>query len=226
MQAGQPVVKAKAQLLEMAKSLTRLATNAKLLAAVESKAKNTAAHYQTGHKMNLKGKILVAHPSLEDRVFSESVIYLYQHDKSGSIGIVLNKPTTYLFASIMQRKHFDYESKRVVYNGGPVSEHALVMLHSDDWYSSNTMPLSPGIAISSDEFMLQKIAMGNEPRSWRVFSGMAAWGPGQLEQEISRPQGWLVAEVPNAEKLFSSKGETQWIEAIDLCSQQTINNFF
>lgn len=196
------------------------------MADVESKAKNTAAHYQIGLRMELKGKLLAAHPSLNDGLFSKSVIYLYQHDKGGSVGIILNKTTNFPFAEIMHRKHFDYTSDEPVYKGGPVSEHAMTMLHSDDWYSSNTMPIAAGTAISSDEFMLQKMAMGNEPTYWRIFSGMAAWAPGQLESELDRPNGWLVAEVPDIKVLFSSNNETQWKEVIELCSQQTINNFF
>jgi putative transcriptional regulator len=194
--------------------------------AVELKARNTAAHYQIGHNMGHKGKLLIAHPSLKDGIFEKSVIYLYQNEKGGSIGLVVNKRTTYPFAGIMHRKHFEYSSDEPVYKGGPVSEHALTMLHTDDWYSANTMPCSAGVAISSDEFMLQKMAMGNEPTMWRVFSGMAAWGPGQLEQELARPNSWLLAELPDVRMLFSSEGEKQWMEAIELCSQQTINNFF
>lgn len=211
----------------MAKNLTRLARKEKQLAAVELKAKSTAAHYQTGpSNMSLKGKILIAHPSSRDGIFTKSVVYLYQNDENGSIGLVLNKVTNWTLANVMKNRDYLYSGSEVIYKGGPVNESAMVMLHTDDWYSSNTMPVSDGLAISSDQFMLQKIAMQNTPTHWKMYTGMAGWAPRQLEAELKRKHGWLVAELPYPEFVFEKTGESLWMKAIDLCGQQTISNYF
>jgi len=127
---------------------------------------------------------------------------------------------------MMEYKGFGFDGANMVYRGGPVNESALVMIHTDDWYSTNTMQISSGIAISSDELMIQKVAMQNQPTLWRMYQGVSAWAPKQLEAELQVPNSWLIADVPYVDFLFNNQGSNQWMEAIEICSKQTISNFF
>jgi putative transcriptional regulator len=171
-----------------------------------------------------EGRLLVAHPKLTEGAFAYSVIYVYQDNASGTVGIVLNKPTSWKVKEFLASKDFDYLGSQVIYKGGPVNEQAIVMLHDDNWYSSNTMPVGANLAISSDLLMLEKISMDNTPSQWRLFAGVAAWAPGQLEREIRSPIGWQIA-TPDKSIVFDKDGERQWNKAIQLCSQQLIDQY-
>lgn len=171
-----------------------------------------------------QGKLLVAHPNLNDGLFARSVIYLYQHDPRGALGLILNKPTPWKLSNFLFEKGFEYLGSEIFYKGGPVNEKAIVLLHDNNWYSSNTMQVGNNLAISSDLVMLEKLATGNFPNKWRIFSGISSWGPGQLEMEIGSSNGWQIA-APNDTIVFDQDGERQWNKAVQLCSQQLIDQY-
>jgi len=96
--------------------------------------------------------------------------------------------------------------------------------------STNSASIGNGLRISSDNFMFMKISTGNEPIYWRAFLGISAWCPGQLDTELEGEfpyvkNMWLIADA-NDDVIFNYDGEDQWVRAVDLCSQQTINHFF
>jgi putative transcriptional regulator len=72
--------------------------------------------------------------------------------------------------------------------------------------------------------MLEKMAMNNTPREWIMFAGTSGWAPGQLEGEMDRDL-WLTIDA-NPAIVFSSKKEELWNLAIDIYSQQQVENFF
>lgn len=174
--------------------------------------------------MNCKGKLLVAHPMLTD-FFNRAVIYIYKDDKSGVTGLVLNKPVKYSVRELISERSMIYEGREHIYKGGPVTENAIFMLHSDDWYSTSTQQISKGLAITSDDLMIQKLSMDNKPSQWRMFAGLTGWAPGQLQQELSSQNGWQMCEA-NANIVFDKDGERQWNKALELCANQTIDSYF
>lgn len=182
-----------------------------------------AAHYQTGaKKLNYEGKLLVAHPDLNEGIFSRSVIFVYQDDGNGTIGIVLNKPTRFTVAGLLAERGLEYLSNEHIYKGGPSNERAIVMLHEDQWYSSNTIQCGLGLALTSDTMMMEKMAVGNAPLEWRMFAGVSTWGSGQLVSEIKRRNGWLVCDADSS-IVFDKDGERQWNSAVKLCGAQMID---
>ena len=73
--------------------------------------------------------------------------------------------------------------------------------------------------------MFQKLSLGDQPAYWRMFLGLAAWAPNQLDRELSSSFGWLMCEA-NDDILFNYSEEEQWEAALALSSQQMINSFF
>ena len=176
--------------------------------------------------MNYSGKLLVAHPMVND-FFHRSIIFIYQDDvKTGTIGLVLNKPTTVPIRQIVLERNMEYNGSEHMYKGGPVNENAVIMLHEDGWYCSNTLQVSgTGLAITSDDVMMQKLSMNNGPTAWRMFMGMSGWHPGQLQNEINSRYGWLVCDA-NPGIVFDQDGERQWNKALQLCSKEKIDSYF
>ena len=183
--------------------------------------------------MSRVGKLLIANPNFpSESPFAKSVIYIYQDDEiNGTHGVILNKSSRRSIAMMCEQNEIMFPDTRpMLYLGGPVSPNALIMLHSDEWSSSNTAAAGPGLRISSDTHMFFKMATGNEPIYWRTFAGKAAWNVWQLDKELEGEfpyvkNMWLIADA-NDDVVFNYDGEDQWIKAVDLCSQQTINHFF
>ena len=103
------------------------------------------------------GKILVAHPNLESGLFGKSVILITEAHQTGTVGFIMNKPSPHNLNQIMQERGISWELGDVLYQGGPLNTSALVMVHTEDFSSSNTMYLPGGLAISSDELMIEKV---------------------------------------------------------------------
>ena len=174
---------------------------------------------------SLKGHLLIAHPKLQDRMFTRSVILIVEDNRVGSVGIVLNKPSNIYFRDLLRVKGIDCLNDKIVHCGGPVNGHACTIVHNDDWYSSNTYLLQRGLAASSDDLMVEKIIAGNEPENYRVFTGLANWAPGQLSTEINTGASWLTMLADRA-SVFSLNGEKHWAKTLEQCSRQIVDNWF
>ena len=183
--------------------------------------------------MNKVGKLLIAHPNVEaENIFAKTVIYVYQHDsEQGSLGVILNKCSRFRITDICAEKNIVFgDTTKRVYHGGPVNPQALVLLHSDDWYSTNTVGAGNNLCVSSDNNMLGKISNGDEPAYWRLFGGMCGWAPGQLEAELSgqwpyRPENsWLTADA-NDSLIYDYDGKAQWTNLVEISSQQMFDKY-
>jgi len=184
-----------------------------------------AVPYPIGARKNYEGKLLVAHPSLTD-FFSRTVIFIYQDDpKQGTLGLILNKPTRIKVADIVNEKGLGYGGTEYVYKGGPVNENAVFLLHEDNWYASNTFQIgNTGLAITSDQLMMEKLSIGDYPVGWRMCTGVAGWRPGQLQQEMNSVYGWLTCDA-DCSIVFAKDGERQWNKALQICANQTIDQY-
>ena len=183
---------------------------------------------------NLQGKILIAHPNApKDTIFHKSVIYIYQHSlEKGSLGLILNKPSRYTVQDICDEKKIQFSGNvPAVYHGGPVNSQALVLLHTDDWATHNTARVSGNLMISSDDFMLEKLAHGDAPAHWRLFAGMSGWSPLQIEAELNgkwpyrAEHSWLIAD-PTENLVFSNQHTKLWEESFKLCGSQMFDQYF
>ena len=180
------------------------------------------------------GKLLIAHPNLpKDNWFCRTVVYIYNESpQQGTLGVTLNVPTTTPFKRLCYDKGVIYPSENPsVFKGGPVSEQSIVILHSDEWHSQNTIQAGPNYRLSSDEFMFERLSLGDTPVYWRPFLGLTAWAPGQLDAELTgtfpytAANSWLICDATD-DILFNYTGEEQWKAAVELCSHQMINQFF
>lgn len=184
--------------------------------------------------MSYLNKILLAHPNLKYPLFKHSVIFIYEESHRGHCGVILNKPILDLcFNDVCESKGIiAYNNRDIkVRQGGPSAETAILTLHTEDWNSDNTHYVGHGLCISSDNQMINKIADGNEPYNWRIFTGICTWAPNQLEKEINgeepyRPeQGWQVLEY-DPELIFSWDEYEQWERGVEIASSQMLQQYF
>ena len=183
--------------------------------------------------MSRVGKLLIAHPNLHvDNPFYKSVIYVLEDGASGTRGLILNKPSEFSVQQFFVSKGLDFPyTKETLRFGGPVKSNLVVMLHSDNWYSSSTDYIRNGVAVSCDDFMIEKMSMGDLPNDFRMFMGISAWGPGQLDMELAgkypytSENSWLIAQA-DTDIIFNSDSQRQWEKSLERSSQELINFYF
>lgn len=184
-----------------------------------------AAPYQTGHK--LKGKCLVATPQLHHTMWEECVIFMTEHDDKGAVGFVINRPSATSINRLLEEyNHTSHAAdfSDLIHLGGPVRERNIAMIHSGDWYSSSTRPVTTNISVSFDDFMLEKLALYDIPEEFLMIAGSAGWSPGQLEKEI-KDGSWLVVDA-NPAIIFSSKKSQLWSLCLEIYSQTMFDDYF
>lgn len=177
-----------------------------------------------------KGKLLVATPVLNNNVvFQQSVVYIYdENPTTGQVcGVILNKPSQFKISSLGSLKDIPFDptlEMTFVHKGGPVSDTSIVLLHTNEWVSANTLNANNKLAITSDLLMIEKLASGNEPKGWRMFAGMSVWTKEQLNVEVHDQNAWLICD-PTDTSVFDFNEEEQWLKGLELCSQQMLSNY-
>lgn len=174
--------------------------------------------------MDLQGKCLIARPSLVDPYFLKSVVYIYEHSTRGTAGIILNKRLAANTQTLMANKGFDSNvPNEPLYAGGPVNERAILMLHSNDWNSRNTMIVNEQFGVTSDDIMLFKYSHGDTPRHYKFFAGTSVWHPQQIKQEIAR-NNWLICDL-DMETIFETDRRNLWDTAVEQTATETMEKY-
>ena len=156
--------------------------------------------------MSYAGCFLIAKPILQDANFKRTVVFLLAHNAEGAFGLVINRPA--------QAKGLPWP----IFVGGPCASPGLIMLHGhpewaevveEDADPDKQRALAPGI-YSGDATCLDRVTQSekDETLRFRVFSGYAGWGGGQLEGELAAG-AWAVTSA-NGELLFNTPVEDLW----------------
>ena len=152
---------------------------------------------------SLRGRLLVASPSLLDPNFRRTVILVLEHDNDGTVGLVLNRRSETTVAEAIPPLAELVEPEDVVSVGGPVQPEAVsVIAEWDEPDHAASIVFAEIGAIPSDAELGDVMAA---TRRRRVFAGYAGWSPGQLEAELAEPS-WIVA-MPEPDDVFGRDGD-------------------
>ena len=85
----------------------------------------------------LRGRLLVATPSITGGPFWRSVVYLLEHGDDGALGVILNRPLNALVADVLPDWGGIVSEPMRLFDGGPVGGDAalavaVVMRNQDD----------------------------------------------------------------------------------------------
>jgi putative transcriptional regulator len=165
---------------------------------------------------SLAGRLLVAAPGMRDPRFAETVIYLVRHDRSGAMGLVVNKPLGDIpLTALLERFGGAPGTARGsirAFWGGPVDAGRAFMLHIPDVKAEGTLVVDGRFALSGDPKILAAIASGSGPRRSLLAIGYAGWGSGQLEGEME-DEGWITAAADES-LLFDDDHAGKWRRAL------------
>lgn len=166
----------------------------------------------------LTNHFLIAMPQLDDPNFFHSVTYICQHDSSGAMGVMINRPLELQLQEIFDHLQIGSSKHAVgtqpVYFGGPVQPNHGFVLHSPGKRWQGTMSISGEVALTASSDILHDIANDGGPQQALVALGYAGWGPGQLEEEMAQ-NAWL--NVPaDASIIFDRPFDQRWQAAASL----------
>ena len=153
---------------------------------------------------SLRNKFLYYSPSEyeEKDYFSDSLIYVCENNKEGSLGLIVNRSIDVK----MVDSFTDDKEKRLLDQkialGGPVESTSIFVLHTIDKVNKPDVRVTNEIGFSSNKQVIENILKGIFPDKFIVSFGYTGWGPNQLENEIAQ-NAWEITDA-NEEILFDT----------------------
>lgn len=159
-----------------------------------------------------KGVLLVAHPSLDDPNFHQTVVLIVEHGPEGTLGLILNRSTNVLLSEALPDLAALKGTNYRLFAGGPVAPVRLLMLFRLKDPSADAQPVFDGIYVGGTPAILERIITQAKPTdAFRVFAGVAGWAPGQLGFEMSQG-AW--ATLPPDLTIFDKDPATLWLDCL------------
>ena len=172
------------------------------------------------------GRLLVATPRLVDPNFERTVVLVLDHDETGTLGVVLNRPSPVPVGDILEDWQDLAAEPGVLFHGGPVAtDSALAVASIPEGADPSSDPVGfrrlfddTGIVDLDTPTELLDAAIAQ----LRIFAGYAGWGDGQLAAEIDEGS-WYVVPLeggdifgPDADGLWArvlrrQPGELAWV---------------
>ena len=142
-----------------------------------------------------KNKLLFFSPSeREPSYFTNSLIYICEHNAEGSMGLIINRPINIdikeFFESLKLNIAPQTHQKKLLM-GGPVNPGTVFILHSAERQWDSTIVVNKEINLSTSKDVLEAISEGKGPKDFLITLGYSGWNSGQLDDELSE-NAWIV----------------------------------
>ncbi|SDO03827.1 YqgE/AlgH family protein [Geodermatophilus sp. DSM 45219] len=147
------------------------------------------------------GSLLVAMPSLTDPTFAGTVVFVLDHNDSGTLGVVLGRPSQVEIRDVLPGWCDLAVDPGVFHVGGPCETDTALCLAVCDAAGRGTPAGDCGLRpVAGDVHLVDLDADPDElaarVRGLRVFAGYAGWSPGQLAVEVAEGAWACVAGGP------------------------------
>jgi putative transcriptional regulator len=160
------------------------------------------------------GRFLVARRTLDDPHFRQTVIYLLRHGPSGTVGLIINRPSGLNLSDALTGIDGKNLTSRPMFFGGPVEFNTVSMLIRNEQESRLVEHIANDVYLSGDRSVLERLLAEKKPdNALHFYLGHAGWLPDQLTQEI-RQEDWYVIDTDSA-VIFSANPETIWKRLIE-----------
>lgn len=154
----------------------------------------------------------MATPVIDDENFERTVVYLFEHNDDGSVGVVLNRPTAVAVQDVLAKWATLAAQPAVLFSGGPVSPGSVLGLAQ----ASGPLPAELFTVLEwplgAIDITLEPGLVADELESVRLFSGYAGWGPGQLQAELGVGAWWVFDAAPG--DLFDGDPTELWYRVL------------
>ena len=157
------------------------------------------------------GALLVAMPSLTDPTFAGSVVYVLDHSDSGTVGVVLGRPSQVEIRDVLSGWSEFAVEPGVFHVGGPCETDTALCLGTA---GGPVVDGDDGLRrVAGDVYLVDLDSdpdeVSPELTGLRVFAGYAGWSPGQLATEIAEG-AWACVPGSAADVLSATGGPELW----------------
>ncbi len=160
------------------------------------------------------GMFLVAKRALDDSHFGQSVVYLVEHGKDGTLGLIVNRSSDFSLSEAVPDIEDKLATAHALYYGGPVGLPMILMLVRSDSATEGMAHVVDDVYISSDRRVIDDVLAAKKPDSeLRFYIGYSAWAAGQLNFELLRGD-WHV-ETADTDAIFSGETDSLWNRLIE-----------
>ncbi|RZU33783.1 YqgE/AlgH family protein [Blastococcus saxobsidens] len=155
------------------------------------------------------GTLLVAMPSLADPTFAGTVVFVLDHSDTGTLGVVLGRPSQVDIRDVLPGWCDLAVSPGVFHVGGPCETDTALCLAT----AEGPEP-PPGLRPVADDVYLVDLdgdpaELAGRLTGLRVFAGYAGWSPGQLAGEITEG-AWACLPARAGDVLGELSGPQLW----------------
>jgi putative transcriptional regulator len=157
------------------------------------------------------GSLLISEPFLADSCFKRSVVLLSEHDKNGTLGFILNKPTDLKLNEAVE----DFPEFNVpLYFGGPVDTETLFYIHTLGNKLEGSREIAAGVFWGGDYEKLKFFVDTKQIKEnqIRFYAGYSGWEPKQLNDEL-KEQAWMLSEA-NLQFTFYQNPKLLWSQVL------------
>jgi putative AlgH/UPF0301 family transcriptional regulator len=157
------------------------------------------------------GALLVAMPALADPTFAGTVVYVLDHSDTGTLGVVLGRPSQVEIRDVLRGWCDLAVDPRVFHVGGPCeTDTALCLAVSPAAVAEGDSPLR---RVAGDVYLVDLDSdpadLQEELTGLRVFAGYAGWSPGQLAGELAEG-AWACVPGAARDVLSRASGPELW----------------
>ena len=158
------------------------------------------------------GSLLVAMPALTDPTFAGTVVYVLDHSDTGTIGVVLGRPSEVRIGDVLPGWSELAVEPGVFHVGGPCETDTALCLATRS--GDGPLPADSGLRQVAGPVHLVDLdgdpdLLDGEITGLRVFAGYAGWSAGQLAGELTEGAWACVAGDP-ADVLAAADGPELW----------------
>ena len=137
-----------------------------------------------------QGSFLIAANHLRDPNFYRSVVLMLEHNDQGAMGLVINRPSSMTIAKALSQQGQISGNDAPVFVGGPVEPTSLFILHNCLALGKRDQEVTSGLFLAGSEDSFEQVVRSEKKPDasvkFRLISGYAGWGEGQLESEVMR----------------------------------------
>jgi putative transcriptional regulator len=155
------------------------------------------------------GGLLVALPSLSDPTFAGTVVYVLDHSDTGTLGVVLGRPSAVEIRDVLPGWCDLAVEPGVFHVGGPCETDTALCL-------ATTRDAQPAEGLRRVAGPVHLVDLDADPADLagrldglRVFAGYAGWSPGQLAAEIA-DGAWACVPGRPEDVLSRAAGPELW----------------
>lgn len=156
------------------------------------------------------GSLLVALPSLTDPTFAGTVVYVLDDSETGTIGVVLGRPSAVEIRDVLPGWYDLAVDPGVFHVGGPCETDTALCLAVAE---VGAVPPEGLRRVAGDVHLVDLDAepslLADRLRGLRVFAGYAGWSAGQLAAEIAEG-AWACVPGRPGDVLSEVSGPELW----------------